>query len=123
MGIAPPPVYRFANALKPAAQVVVNLIPQLRRIVASGRKASLPIPLTGQGILLSLEDSLRRLGTDHVDVLALHDPNLNELAREDVATSLVKAVQSGKARATGIAGTLEAGLTALKIGLPISHIQ
>jgi hypothetical protein len=61
--------------------------------------------------------------TDYVDVLALHDPHSSDLAREDVRSAVEAVVVSGRAKAVGIAGSLEAAETAVRLELPINHIQ
>ncbi len=53
----------------------------------------------------SLEQSLRRLGTDHLDLFLLHEPDANEIP---VALQLAELLQrlrtAGKVRAVGLAG-------------------
>lgn len=56
---------------------------------------------SGQQIVESAERSLRRLGTDRIDILLLHWPDM--LVRpEGVAQALVKLHQSGKVRYFGV---------------------
>ncbi len=51
----------------------------------------------------SLEGSLRRLGTDHVDLLQLHNPPLEELrARPEIVEALDGFRRAGLARAVGL---------------------
>ena len=54
----------------------------------------------------SCEESLRRLQTDHVDVLFLHDVEFGDLARilDESVPALCKLKAQGKARAIGITG-------------------
>ena len=54
----------------------------------------------------SCEESLRRLQTDHVDVLFLHDVEFGDLARilDESVPALCKLKEQGKARAIGITG-------------------
>ncbi|MCE9582287.1 MAG: aldo/keto reductase [Planctomycetes bacterium] len=56
--------------------------------------------------------SLKRLGTDHVDVLLLHSDGRDEeiLAQKDALAVLREAKASGKARAIGISAKTEAGI-------------
>jgi 2,5-diketo-D-gluconate reductase B len=50
---------------------------------------------------LSIDESLRKLGTDHVDLLLLHWPN-SAIALEDHIGSLNDVVRTGKARHIGV---------------------
>lgn len=65
------------------------------------------------GILRSLEASLDRLGTDYVDILYLHDPDVSgiENAAELGATTLIELRDQGVVRAVGI-GTNDAAAAA-----------
>ena len=51
---------------------------------AAAPKANAKPPLTPALITGSLEASLRRLGTDHVDLFALHAPDPAEVGRDDI---------------------------------------
>lgn len=54
---------------------------------------------------ISLETSLRRLRTDHVDAVLLHECTLDNLRSDEVREFLDRAVLAGKARMYGIAPT------------------
>jgi D-threo-aldose 1-dehydrogenase len=61
---------------------------------------------TTEGIRRSLEQSLRRLSTDYVDILLLHEPSLCRLQTLDaVHHELVTLQTSGLVRAFGLAGS------------------
>jgi aryl-alcohol dehydrogenase-like predicted oxidoreductase len=81
------------------------------------------VPLSAELIRTSVEESLRRLRTDYVDVLALHRPTVEEVVREDIILALERVVQDGKARAISIAGDLEAGMKGLDESLPYRLAQ
>ncbi len=51
----------------------------------------------------ALEQSLRRLNTDYVDLYQLHNPRLDVFQRDDVFAELVKLRDEGKIRAYGAA--------------------
>ena len=51
----------------------------------------------------SLEDSLRRLGTDYVDLYQLHNPKMDALTRDDTFACLDDLQQAGKIRHYGVA--------------------
>ncbi len=53
------------------------------------------------GVTQSVEDSLRRLGTDRIDVLFFHSPFGRDQIQDDVWGALEKLKKSGKVRAVG----------------------
>ena len=81
------------------------------------------LPLTAALIERSIEDSLRRLGVDHIDIYALHDPDPADVARDDVLEALEKVRTRGQARAIAVAGRLEACRAALSGGAPYAMLQ
>ena len=54
-----------------------------------------------------MEDSLRRLGTDHLDVLYTHwqTPDLNIFPLEETVEAMMKLKEQGKIRAIGASNT------------------
>lgn len=56
----------------------------------------------------SVTESLRRLQTDYIDVLALHEPTPNVCVSEAILRELDRMIQKGYVRAVGIAGPPEA---------------
>jgi aryl-alcohol dehydrogenase-like predicted oxidoreductase len=64
----------------------------------------------------TVERSLRRLGTDHLDVMLLHSCDLEVLRRGEALGALVKAREAGKIRFAGYSGDNEAATFA--VGLP-----
>ena len=81
------------------------------------------LALDGDAIRTSLDESLRRLGTDHVDVFALHDPADTDVVRDDVVRALEEVVASGKARHLSVAGGLAACLAGAGVDLPYGIAQ
>lgn len=67
---------------------------------------------TAPAITASAEESLRRLRTDHVDLLLLHSNgrDLEILTETDALEALAKLKKSGKIRAAGISAKTEAGI-------------
>jgi len=122
-GIMAPRRGAVAAAIRPLARSIVTHAPRLRKALASRRSAATRMPLTGDLITSSIERSLKRLHTDYVDVLALHDPDSHDLARDDVRSALESVVANGFARAAGIAGSRDAIQTALRLKLPIRLVQ
>jgi aryl-alcohol dehydrogenase-like predicted oxidoreductase len=81
-----------------------------------------------EAILASVEQSLRRLRTDHVDILLLHSDghDVDILTQTDSIDALSRLKKSGKIRAAGIsaktiAGILEAARTLDVIMAPFSQ--
>ena len=67
-------------------------------------------------LLGSIERSLKRLATDHVDLIQLHSCSLTELRRGDVITALERARERGWARYVGYSGDGEAARYAVECG-------
>lgn len=109
VGIAPPATSLKARLLRPAMRAAVAAAPRLRGAVRRQRPVAIKLPLDAALISRSLDASLRRLGLDHVDVLALHDATAAEVTRDDVLRALETAVAAGKARAVAVASSPEAG--------------
>jgi aryl-alcohol dehydrogenase-like predicted oxidoreductase len=64
----------------------------------------------------TVERSLRRLGTDHLDVMLLHSCGLEVLKRGEALGALIRAREAGKIRFAGYSGDNEAATFA--VGLP-----
>jgi aryl-alcohol dehydrogenase-like predicted oxidoreductase len=67
----------------------------------------------------ALEQSLARLGTDHIDVYQLHNPRMDAIRSDEVFAVLEDAVTAGKIRTYGVAlgpaiGWREEGLEAFR---------
>jgi aryl-alcohol dehydrogenase-like predicted oxidoreductase len=123
VGMRPADTPAVMRLLKPMSRIVVATFPSLRRQVSRVRPQPFKVPLSAELIRTSVEESLRRLRTDYVDVLALHRPDVEEVVREDIILALERVVQDGKARAISIAGNLEAGLKGLDQSLPYRLVQ
>jgi aryl-alcohol dehydrogenase-like predicted oxidoreductase len=110
-------------ALMPAARAAVQAVPALRALLRrSGVQAAKTLPLTPALVTGTLETSLKRLGTDYLDLYALHDVSAAALT-EEVARALEDIRAAGKARAVAVAGDAAAGLAAIGIGAPFGVVQ
>lgn len=122
-GVAPPPVSSLKAALRPVSRLLVKGAPALRSLAGRARGPAEPQALSRETIIGSLERSLIHLKTDYVDVLALHDPQEDDINNEEVARALEDAVASGKARTAGVAGSPLAAIAAVRSGFPAAHLQ
>jgi aryl-alcohol dehydrogenase-like predicted oxidoreductase len=110
VGIQPAQTSFAARAAKPLLRSAVHAVPMLRKYVAKARSAPTKLALTVEMITCSVHASLRRLGTDHIDVLALHAANTDEVMRDDILEELERIVRFGKVKTISIASSLESGL-------------
>ena len=112
VGVLPPQQGAFAATVKPLVRKVASFSPAFRKRLARMRAQPLRASLSGEMVRTSLESSLKRLRTDRVELLALHDPSADDIARDDVLSALDHALSSGKARAVGVAGSGNIGFRA-----------
>ncbi|MEQ6901853.1 aldo/keto reductase [Nocardioides sp. YIM 152588] len=91
---------RLGKALTPAKRDGVVLATK------AGRYGPTDFDFSPARIRRSLEESLRRLGTDHVDVLQLHDVEFVDLdpVLSDSVAELLRLREEGKCRFIGITG-------------------
>lgn len=122
-GIEPGRVGPASKILRPLARSIVRELPHLRSYVAANRPAAAELRLSAELVRGSIDRSLTRLGTDYVDVYALHDPSLEALDDDRVLRALEDAASAGKARVIGVAGSLEAAIRARALGLPFRFVQ
>lgn len=116
------------SALLPIARRVLESAGPARgwlsaRLRKAAPKANVKLPLTEAVLKESLEGSLRRLGTDYVDLLALHAPDPEEVGDEAVLRALEDIVASGKARAVAVAGEVPAVRAGLAAGQTYGVLQ
>ena len=114
----------FRRRLAPLARDVLALAGAAAlRLGRAAPKANRKPPLTPALLVASLEASLRRLGTDHVDLFALHAPEPEEVGRDDIRAALERILAAGKARAVAVAGDAAAAAAALAAGAPYAAVQ
>ncbi len=110
-------------ALMPLARAAVQAVPSLRGILRrGGAQPAQALPLTPDLLTTTLEASLRRLGTDHLDLYALHGVAASALT-DEVARALEDILAAGKARAVAVASDTAAGLAAIARGAPFGAVQ
>nr|WP_294547246.1 aldo/keto reductase [uncultured Rhodopila sp.] len=109
VGIVPARRNAALALVKPIAQRIVAAVPSLRQTVSRVRPQATKVALTGEFVRLSLRSSPTRLWTDYVDALALHEPTMQDIDRDDVIMALEEALDRGQASTIGIAGSSEIG--------------
>jgi aryl-alcohol dehydrogenase-like predicted oxidoreductase len=104
-GIVPNTAMRRLSRVQGPARRVVKAFPWLRRRL---RANSSPLfeerRYDAASASTSLEASLRALGTDHVDLLFLHEPRGDNTDPDEIATFLEDARERGLIGAWGISG-------------------
>jgi aryl-alcohol dehydrogenase-like predicted oxidoreductase len=123
VGVLPCRVPFALHVFKPVVRHVIELLPELRKHVVKLRPATERVELTGLFIESSIVESLKRLQTDYVDVLALHEAHLADVQREDVLQALENIVRKGYARTISLASDLSVALAAVALSERIGIIQ
>lgn len=106
------------------ARPVVRALPGLRPLVKRLKPdAAQRLPLDGETIRISILQSLERLGRQSVGVLALHDPTIEDVQRDDVIRALSDIREQGLAARIAVAGTVTVFEAARAAGLPADIAQ
>lgn len=101
----------WKKLVRPLARNIVGRFPSTRKFATRARAVT-KLPLVPAALAESVEQSLRKLNVEHIDMLMLHDPNPNDVIRDDIVETLAKLKVAGKIAAAGVAGGLEATLLA-----------
>ncbi len=102
-GILPVRQQGWKRAVKPLARKVFSKFPAVKRAANSRIAAQFQHNLFTSDVLRqSLETSLRKLRTDHVDLLFMHTPPAGALAQDDLLCELENLVRAGKVRIAGV---------------------
>lgn len=75
-----------------------------------------------EGILMEVEDSLRRLNTDYIDLYQIHRPDPNT-PMEEVMETLLKLREQGKIRAAGVSNCTVDQMKAAESVMPLASTQ
>ncbi|CAL76047.1 putative aldo/keto reductase [Bradyrhizobium sp. ORS 278] len=122
-GIEPPQVGLTARLLRPLARSAVAAFPRLRLAASRARPIGTRAPIDPDRVDASVIRSLRRLKTDYIDVLALHEPSLEDVSNPAIHDVLRRLLKRGIIRAVGIAGDPLVMIAAKRSGLPIGIAQ
>lgn len=107
VGIQRPRIALPKRMLRPLARQVVALFPGLRAAASRAHAIESRPRLAPEAIEPSVIESLRLLRTDYLDVLALHEPDLDEAADDALFEVLEGLVRKGLVRALSVAGSTE----------------
>jgi aryl-alcohol dehydrogenase-like predicted oxidoreductase len=102
---APSPVARLFTRLR---HLLLRSFPELGEVSARPFHRRGAKTLGAGEIESSIIESLRRLKSDYVDVVALHDPSPLECADHDILDALERLVEKGYARCLAVSGPVSA---------------
>ena len=115
VGYYPTATLQAASKLKPLVRSLMQKIPGLRNAIQNFVNTQNKTDFEPNLIVKSVEDSLRRLGSDYIDLLLLHSPPREIVDRGDVFEQLKSLKQQGKIRYYGVsASNLENSLLLLQ---------
>lgn len=92
---------RVLSRLKPLVRKLVGKRPGVVRMAGKVRGGQMAKDFSPATLQSRLDASLRRLGTDRIDIYQLHSPDEETLARGDAFETLASMKQAGKIRAYG----------------------
>lgn len=93
----------LGGKIKPILRQLIRLIPALKTSLAKARASQTSQDFSGAYLKRAVEDSLKRLQTDYLDLLQLHSPLASVLQQEDIFEPLEELKQEGKIRYYGVA--------------------
>lgn len=124
-------IYGNYTCEKTFGDAVLRQQPQLRNKMQIITKVGVVLPQQGRvkvyyqsdyhGIISLAEESLRRLGTDYIDLLLIHRPDIMSNPAE-IAEALTRLVQSGKVREIGVSNYTPEGFDALQSYLKLKLV-
>jgi aryl-alcohol dehydrogenase-like predicted oxidoreductase len=107
-GVPRPVVSPLMRLLRPVARGIAKALPRLSGMKASSKRIWNKDRLHAEQIEGSVIESLRRLRTDYIDVLALDEPGPQDCVNETVLRELRRVIDKGYVRCFAIAGSPEA---------------
>jgi aryl-alcohol dehydrogenase-like predicted oxidoreductase len=106
---------RLAARLKPLLRPIIQALGIRRNQLPSGARGVLAQDFSPAYLRKAVESSLRRLGTDYLDLFQLHSPPADVIERGEWEPALEALKRAGKIRYYGIScDTVEAGLASLR---------
>lgn len=123
VGYCLPAQRRIIARVKPLVRPLIRLLGLKRAQLPGAVRGALAQDFSPNYIRSAVEGSLRRLRTDYLDILQLHSPSAEIVARGEWSQALESLKQAGKIRYYGIScDTLDAASTALSFS-GVSSIQ
>jgi len=130
VGYVLPAQRRLIASIKPLVRPVIRLLGLRRASLPGAVRGALAQDFSPAYVTTAVEASLRRLGTDHLDLLQLHSPPASVVAAAGWLDALEQLKRAGKIRFYGVScDTQEAAEAALGFGsvsslqLPISLLS
>ena len=115
VGYYPTATLQAASKFKPLVRSLMTKIPGIRNAIQNFVNTQNKTDFEPNLIVKSVEDSLRRLESDYIDLLLLHSPPREIVDRGDVFEQLKSLKQQGKIRYYGVsASNLENSLLLLQ---------
>ncbi|MGJ4996972.1 aldo/keto reductase [Bradyrhizobium sp. HKCCYLS3077] len=122
-GIEPPQLGLPARLLRPLARSAVAAFPRLRLAASRARPIGTRAPIDPDRVDASVIRSLRRLKTDYIDVLALHEPSADDVSNPAIHDVLRRLLKRGIIRTVAVAGDPAVMAAARQSGLPVGIAQ
>jgi len=114
-GYCLPAQRKLIARIKPLARPVIRLLGLKREKLPAAVRGTVTQDFSPAYLVAAVDASLRRLQTDYLDLLQLHSPPADVVARGDWLLALDGLKQKGKIRHYGVSvDTVEAGLAALE---------
>ena len=114
-GILPAKQALWKQWAKPVARLALGLMPGLRKSIRSQVAAEFqPDQFTVATLEMSVATSLKRLRTDYLDVLFMHQATLEAVKDEELLRAMQNLVKSGKVRVVGVSADLPIAAAALE---------
>ncbi|MGY4344975.1 aryl-alcohol dehydrogenase-like predicted oxidoreductase/glycosyltransferase involved in cell wall biosynthesis [Bradyrhizobium sp. GM7.3] len=123
VGIARPEISAIKRLLRSPARWAVQAFPGLRKQISRARSVGSRPPLEPATLRMSVEASLRLLKTDYIDVLALHEPTVEDCTNPLVIETLTDLCKEGLARTISIAGSHDSILAGIRASAIFSGAQ
>lgn len=112
----------WKRVAKPIARKILSIAPATYGMLRKQAGAEFSGNQFNVGVLeTSIHESLRKLGTDYVDLLFMHAAPASVLDDDDLLTALDKLVKSGKVRVAGISADPEVIEVTLRRKPPALH--
>lgn len=114
---------KFLRLLYPLVRPIAANTRNIRKLAKRSISNNIRNHISAELLETTVAQSLSKLGTDYLDVLALHEPYPEDVHKEEVLRCLEDMKIRGMVRAISVAGDLEAAERALEIGTFYDLIQ